>query len=333
LRFLSTIRAALVGALIITLIMATIVSYAVARTMTLPLTAITKAMRDVAATGDLTRKVVLRSRPWDDEDARLLAAAFNALTESIARFQREAAQKERLSSLGRLSTVIAHEVRNPLMIIKASLRSLRRPGVTSSELREAVVDIEEETARLNRIVSEVLDFAKPIRFEFGQASLNDICRASVEATWAGEAPVDVRLDLDEGIPPIETDGERLRTALINILTNARQAVDAVVPRATGTNGAMTLGVPEGPAVVLTTRRRGDWATVGIRDRGLGIAPEHLGHIFDPFFTTRRAGTGLGLPIVKNVIDGLGGSISVTSRPGLGTDIHIELPLARAGVHS
>jgi signal transduction histidine kinase len=333
LRFLSTIRAGLVGALIITLLMATIVSYAVARTMTLPLTAITKTMRDVAATGDLTRKVVLRSRPWDDEDARLLAGAFNALTESIARFQREAAQKERLSSLGRLSTVIAHEVRNPLMIIKASLRSLRRPSLTSSELREAVVDIEEETVRLNRIVTEVLDFARPIRFEFGLAHLNDLCRASVAATWAGEADFDVRLDLDESLPPIETDAERLRTALINILTNARQAVDAVSPRATGTDGVVAMQASEGPAVVLATHRKGDSAIIGIRDRGLGIPPEDIGHIFDPFFTTRRTGTGLGLPIVKNVVDGLGGTISVTSRPGFGTDIQIELPIARSGTPS
>ena len=99
--------------------------------MTRPLAAVTDAMRDVAATGDLTRKVPVRSRAWDDEDARLLASAFNTLTESIARFQREAAQRERLSSLGRLSTVIAHEIRNPLMIIRASLSSLRRDHVTA----------------------------------------------------------------------------------------------------------------------------------------------------------------------------------------------------------
>ena len=86
-------------------------------------------MREVAATGDLTRKIALRqSHRWDDEDARLLATTFNTLTDSIARFQREMSQKERLSSLGRLSTVIAHEVRNPLMIIKASLHSAPPAG-------------------------------------------------------------------------------------------------------------------------------------------------------------------------------------------------------------
>ncbi len=193
LRFLNTIRTGLEGALIITLLLATIVSYAVSRTMTRPLSAITSAMRDVAATGDLTRKVPLRSGPWDDADARLLAATFNTLTESIARFQAEAAQRERLSSLGRLSTVIAHEIRNPLMIIKATLRSLKRDEVRPSELREAVADIDEETTRLNSIVTEVLDFAKPIRFEFAQANINDICRASADAAWAGDgAGVDAR---------------------------------------------------------------------------------------------------------------------------------------------
>ena len=95
-------------------------------------------MRDVAATGDLTRKITLRGPAiWQDEDARLLATTYNGLTDSIARFQREAAQKERLLSLGRLSTVIAHEVRNPLMIIKASLRSLR-PDASPPEIKEAV---------------------------------------------------------------------------------------------------------------------------------------------------------------------------------------------------
>ena len=115
---------------VVAVLLATLLSFAVARTITRPLAAITGVMREVAATGDLTRKIVLRrGSRWDDEDARLLATTFNTLTDSIARFQREMSQKERLSSLGRLSTVIAHEVRNPLMIIKAALHTLRQPDV------------------------------------------------------------------------------------------------------------------------------------------------------------------------------------------------------------
>ena len=327
LQFLNTIRTALVGVLVVALLLATLFSYAVARTMTRPLAAITGVMRDVAATGDLSRKVTLKSRAWDDEDARTLAAAFNTLTESIARFQREAAQKDRLFSLGRLSTVIAHEVRNPLMIIRASLSTLRRDRVSPSELREAVADIDEETRRLNRIVSEVLDFARPFRFELAEADLNAVCRASVDAAWAGEAEESVALDLDPAMPLITTDAERLRTALVNMLTNARHAVAATARASTGTDGGAAIVVADAISVRLSTRAENDRVTIAIRDRGIGIAPEDMAHIFDPFFTTRRAGTGLGLPIAKNIVEGLGGTLHVTSRPGEGTEVRIDLPRA------
>jgi signal transduction histidine kinase len=308
-------RTGLAGALIVTLLLATIVSYGVARTMTRPLDAITGAMRDVAATGDLTRKVTIQSRGWDDEDARLLATTFNTLTDSIATFQREAALKERLSSLGRLSTVIAHEIRNPLMIIRTSLRTLRRDTVTPAELREAVADIDEETTRLNRIVTEVLDFARPIRFDFAEARLNAICSASAHAAAADETQPAIALDLDPSDPPLVTDAERLRTALVNVLTNARHAVQA----AGADRGS-------GPRVRLETRRAEQGRVrIIVADRGVGIAPDDLAHIFDPYFTTRRTGSGLGLPIARNIIEGLGGTIAVASRLGQGTEIRIELP--------
>jgi signal transduction histidine kinase len=298
--------------------------------MTRPLAAITTAMREVAATGDLTHKVALKSRAWDDEDARLLASTFNTLTESIARFQREAVQKERLSSLGRLSTVIAHEIRNPLMIIRASLSILRRDRVTSSELREAVSDIDEETMRLNRIVTEVLDFARPIRFELAEADLNQICRASAEAAWTGDPSSAVTFDLDSAMPPVVTDAERLRTVLVNVLTNARHAVRAVARADTGTEGRATIVTVDERGVHVQTRATNGRVVIAIQDRGIGIAPEDLAHIFDPYFTTRRAGTGLGLPIAKNIVEGLGGTIAVSSRRGEGTEIRVDLPQTPAG---
>ena len=327
LRFLTTLRNGLVGALILTVLLATILSYGVARTMTRPLAAVTGAMRHVAATGDLSRKVVLRSRPWDDEDARVLAASFNTLTESISRFQLEAAQKDRLSSLGRLSTVVAHEIRNPLMIISATLATLRRRDLTDAELREAIADIDGETRRLNRLVTEVLDFARPIRFEWSAADLNDICRSSVAAAWVDTSRDAVRLDFDPTLPVVTTDPERLRTALVNILVNARHAVEAVAAPSTGLGG---VGVAEGPAVTVSTARTGDRLSVIIRDQGTGIAADDMAHIFDPYFTTRRAGTGLGLPISRNIIEGLGGTIRVHSTRGAGTEISIDLPLTAPG---
>ena len=337
---LNSLRLGLAGALIITILLATLLSYFVARTVTRPLAAVTGAMGDVAATGDLTRKVPVRSRAWDDEDARLLASAFNTLTESIARFQREASQKERLSSLGRLSTVIAHEIRNPLMIIRATLTSLRRDHVSAADRLEAAADIDEETTRLNNLVSDVLDFAKPIRFDLAAANLNDVCRASAAAAWTGHDSSEVQLELDPEMPTAVTDAERMRTALINILTNARHAIHAAAgarrggSSAGGRRGASSdpqgtaagIAVASRPGVIVSTRYAAGRVAITIQDFGTGIAADDMGHIFDPYFTTRRKGTGLGLPIAKTIIEGLGGTVTVTSQLGEGTAIRLDLPL-------
>src|SRR5207244_2024348 len=168
-------------------------------------------------TGDLTRKIALRRTRWDDEDARLLATTFNTLTDSVARFQREMSQKERLTSLGRLSTVIAHEIRNPLMIIKASLHALRQADVDAAALREAIGDIDEEVARLNRIVNEVLDFARPIRFELAPVDVNALCRESATAARASGPGPAIELHLDASLAPVTSDSARLRLAPVNLL--------------------------------------------------------------------------------------------------------------------
>lgn len=315
---LSAIQTGLGIATVATLLLAAAVSYSVARTVTRPLARITDHMRQVAATGDLTRKLQLGdSRRWHDEDTRLLAATFNTLTDSISRFQREATQRERLSSLGRMSTIVAHEIRNPLMIIKGSLRQLTRDGATVADIRDAASDIDGEIERLNRVVNEVLDFARPIRFDRAPTDINALCRDAVSAVTAASAESGpaVATELDPAVPTLETDNERLRTVLVNLLANARQAVVARPSPPTGNGATVTLSTSR-----LTDRR----VAISIRDRGVGIGPDDLPRIFDPFFTTRRAGTGLGLPIAKNIIDGLGGSISVASTAGSGTSIRIEI---------
>jgi two-component system sensor histidine kinase HydH len=329
----------------IAVLAASVLSYGIARTVTRPLGVITATMRDMAATGDLTRKIPLPAAPhWEDEDARLLASTFNSMTDSIARFQREAAQRERLSSLGRLSTVVAHEIRNPLMIIKAALRGLRKDGVAAAEVKTAVADIDEEIVRLNRIVSEVLDFARPIKFELAPTDINALCadavRASIVSSEAvlrastasaegagGTAANGGRLDaavtpgvagvvmtLDPKLPAVSTDAERLRLVLVNLLTNAQHAL-------TGRDRPVD---PDG--ISIATSRVGDARiAIEVADRGTGISADHLPRIFDPYFTTRRTGTGLGLAISRNIVEGLRGTITISSRSGEGTTVRLELP--------
>ena len=315
LRSLGAIQAALGGIALGATLLAIVVSYGVARTISRPLATITDHMRQIAATGDLTRKIPTKDLGrWDDDDAHMLATTFNLLTDSIVRFQREAGQRERLSSLGRLSTVIAHEVRNPLMIIKGALRTLARDGATAADVRDAATDIDEEIDRLNRLVNDVLDVARPIRFDPAPADINGVCRDAAAAV-AGNGQA-VSLVLAPGLPALVTDGERLRTVLVNLLSNAQHAVEA----------------KPGADVRLLTSTLGDGrVAITIRDNGQGIADQDLARIFDPYFTTRRAGTGLGLAIAKNIIEGLGGSISVVTRPGDGTDFRVEL--GHAPIHA
>lgn len=325
LRFLNALFAGLAGTSVFAVLLAVGLSYAVARTVTRPLGAITAAMRDVAATGDLTRKIDLPgSGTWHDEDASLLARTFNTLTESIARFQREAAQRERLSSLGRLSTLIAHEIRNPLMIIKASLRTIRREHVTAAEAREAAADIDEEVARLNRVVNDVLDFARPIRFEFTPTDLNALCAECAAATTTdGRGPA-VRVSVDPPVRSVVTDSDRLRIVLVNLLINAR---DAVLARAGGDGNTPPTKLPD--IELRLARGAAGQIVILVADQGGGIAAEDLPRVFDPYFTTKRTGTGLGLAIAKNIVEGLGGAIAVESRVGEGTQMRIELPERQA----
>jgi signal transduction histidine kinase len=333
LRFLRPIQTALGVTGVIAVLLATGISYGIARTITRPLGAISTTMKEIASTGDLTRKIAWRAGRWEDEDARVLIHTFNTLTDSIARFQREAADRERLSALGRLSTVIAHEVRNPLMIIKAALRPLGREAVSREEIRDAVADVDEEVRRLTRLVSDVLDFARPVHFEPVPTDVNTVCEASAAAATADRPGARVRLALEPALSPITTDAERLRSVLVNLLVNAFQAVDAraaqpaasAATRDTGSDAAPDPSGDGWEVELSTTATRAGGIAIAVRDRGVGIQPDDLERVLEPYFTTKRGGTGLGLAIARNIVEGMGGRIALASVPGSGTEVRIELP--------
>src|SRR5690606_12163565 len=144
------------------------------------------------------------------------------------------------------------------------------------------------------------------------SDINAVCEDAVRAVSANGASR-VALDLAPGLAPVVTDHERLRTVLINLLANAQHAVDA----------AGAGGRPR--AIELETRARAaGGVAILVRDAGAGIPPDDLPHIFEPYFTTRRGGTGIGLAIARNIVDGLGGHVSVTSGAGRGTEFRVEL---------
>jgi signal transduction histidine kinase len=314
LRPLRTLRTALLLSAAAAVGLGVLLSWALAGTVTRPLAALTDTMKEMAATGDLARGLG-PGRRWDDEDARLVARTFGALTGSIARFQREAALRERLSALGRLSTVIAHEVRNPLMVIKGSLRTLKGERAPVESVREAAADIDQQVARLDRIVGDVLDFARPLRLEPAPVDVGALVREAARAAFDGSAGPGPRLSLDPSPGTLVTDGERLRGVLVNLLQNAR-------------DGVVGVGRTGPDAVEIGARRlAAGRVLLWVEDRGPGVAAGDLPHVFEPYFTTKRTGSGLGLAIARKVVEALGGSIRMESREGEGTRVEVELPAA------
>jgi signal transduction histidine kinase len=169
--------------------------------------------------------------------------------------------------------------------------------------------------------------------------VNALCRESATAALASGPGADINLDLDPAVSTVTTDPERLRIVLVNVLVNARHAVNGHesnggVSRHRDAAGkgmgrhlsgeGTAVSDPTSPAVTLSSRASGDRVRIVIADRGVGISPNDLSHVFDPYFTTKRGGTGLGLPIAKNIVEGLGGTIAVSSSPGRGTEILIDL---------
>ena len=308
LAFLRAFRAGLLLAALVAAGVSVLLSYFLARSVTRPLAALTAAMREIADTGDMGRRIPPPGA-WQDEDAALVAKSFNTLLESLARIQREAARRQRLLALGRLSSVVAHEVRNPLMVIKSTLPALRAGA--PADVREAAEDIDREVARLDRIVGDVLDYTREVRLERAPADVAAICRDAAAAVSAGEGAVPIALDLPGDLPAVVTDGERLRGVLVALLTNAREAAQAGGP---------------GPAVELRARvLPGARLALEVDDNGPGFAEADLPQVFEPYFTTKRTGTGLGLAIARRVVEALGGTLQAHNRASGGARLQVELP--------
>jgi signal transduction histidine kinase len=201
--------------------------------------------------------------------------------------------------------------------------------MAADDIKEAIADIDGEVTRLNRLVNEVLDFARPIRFDLAVTDVNRVCEQSAAAANADGVGATVHLQIAASLPRVVSDGDRLRSALVNILVNARHAVAARASATEAQAAGAAAAAPAGtgtPDVVLVTSAGGNGRVrIAVRDRGVGIAPDDLPRVFEPYFTTKRTGTGLGLAIARNIIEGLGGTIAVASEPATGTEIRIELP--------
>ena len=243
----------------------------------------------------------------------LIVRKAETLIEDHAREQRELEnqlhQAERLAALGEMVAGVSHEIKNPLGIIQSTAELLASlPDADETQKRLSGV-VREEAGRLNGIVTEFLDFARPQTPNIRETSLSDILMKNLSfiQSLVEKEGIQVEHNLDGRDLPLKADPDQLYQAFLNILINAVQAQ------------------PGGGRITVRVSKERDAFRVEIQDQGDGIQGEDLQKLFNPFFTTKERGTGLGLSIVKKIVEGHNGRIDISSLPGEGTTVTILLP--------
>jgi two-component system sensor histidine kinase HydH len=243
------------------------------------------------------------------EAAAGIVFLFRDITE-LQHLKKEIARSRHLASLGSLAAGVAHEIRNPLSSIKGFATYFRERYRDNPEDEKTAGIMIQEVDRLNRVIGQLLDYARPMTMHRQKTPIQNIIQHTLRMieTQAREKEIMLQADLPADIPAAGIDPDRMKQVFLNLYLNALGAMED--------GGMLSVALAELP---------GERIRIEIRDTGVGIAPEDLGRIFDPYFTTKPSGAGLGLAIVQKIVDAHGGEIQVESTPGQGTTVTILLP--------
>lgn len=288
-----------------------------ARRYTRPIRRMVEGVKKVSA-GDLSETFPVQSRDEIGE----LAASFNEMVNQLR--EREALEKrlyeaEHLSKVGQLASGIAHEIRNPLNYISLAVDHLKSDldspaGLHREEMSALLDKIKDEVRRVNYMVLNFMSYGRPLRLRTSPLRYDDLVDKVLPLMEEKLAEQRIRVvrDIDPALPPLEADPELLRNCMLNLITNAAQAMPD--------GGTLRLGAGYDPG-----ERK---FRLTFADEGVGISPEDIPKIAQPYFTTREAGIGLGLAITERIVKEHGGELTVESRVGKGTVFGIVLPDAR-----
>jgi two-component system sensor kinase FixL len=244
------------------------------------------------------------------------ALYFTGIIRDITEYQEMAdrvLQSERLAAVGNTVTHIAHEIKNPLLIIGGFARQLLKVPGLDDKARHKLAIMAEEVSHLEEMVAEMREFVRRPSVQKRPGQLGEALRKALDLfqDTLAENHIEARLVEKTPLPPVPFDANQLHQVLINLIKNALEAM------------------PEGGKITISSRVRGTNAEISIADTGEGMTPEVAANIFQPYFTTKETGTGLGLANCQSIIQEHGGSILVESRPGRGTTFTILLPLEEA----
>jgi signal transduction histidine kinase len=264
--------------------------------------ATTPSARYAAAAHDLERRT---------KELRTRTNELRRSYEELRAAQEELVKKEQLAVVGELAAVIAHEVRNPLAIIANAVAGLRRPAISREDHEVLLAILDEETSRLNRLVTDLLRYARPVNIQRSHLALGDLLERALALANTGAKTIRMELQIEAHEGRLWGDANLLRQVFDNLIDNAVQAM--------GTGGTLTVRVRA------TTDEGADGLAVDIIDTGEGMDTQVRSRALDPFFTTRPSGTGLGLAIVDRIVDAHGGRLAIESRAGEGTTVTVFLP--------
>lgn len=259
-----------------------------------------------------------------DEIALLLEIAEQSATvvENSKLYER-LRERDRLAALGEMAAGLAHEIRNPLGAIKGAAQYLD-PAHLEGEEGEFVQVIIDEVDRLNGVVTQFLDYARPLKTTPQPTDVNDVIVRTLRLIQAMlPDPIEVETQLAADLPRVQSDAEQLKQVLINLVQNAVQAMPG------GGKVMITTSLPEDPGGIHLRARAPEMVEIRLRDSGPGIPEEQRDHIFVPFYTTKEKGTGLGLAISQRIIRSHGGSIALQNRSD-GTEFVLRLPAVGEG---
>lgn len=262
----------------------------------------------------------------DKETLRRTVDSLERTNIDLRKAHKDIIQAEKLASVGRLSSGIAHEIGNPIGIVIGYLELLRQDDLRPGERLEYIARAEDEINRISGIIRQLLDFSRPSSGEAETVSVHRIIEEIVDVIKVQPlmAEVEVRLELEAENDRVVADPNQLRQVFLNLVINA---ADAIASGANAGKGLLTLRSKETWEVA--DGGEAGYLRLMVIDNGPGIPEENMGNIFDPFFTTKEPGkgTGLGLSVCFMILEKIGGRIIATSETPEGTTITIDLPLS------
>ena len=261
----------------------------------------------------------------DERDAIIGAALFFKDLTHVEQMEERERLRDRLATLGEMAATMAHEIKNPLGGIEVMAGLLRRQVPDNRDVQSLVRDIISEAKMANAIVQEMLDFVRPVRLQLDRASIAEALASAVTMADGkiARGDIEVALQVPGDLPRVQADAHQLTQVFANLLINAYEALNG---KGTVTLTARLVGPGQDGALLVDGSHPVPTVVVDVADTGPGMTAELTDKIFNPFFTTKPQGSGLGLAVVRKIVDAHEGRIDVTSAEQQGTCFTVTLPV-------